>query len=126
MKKLLFILICAVFAINANGQFKFKILDNNDGKTTIVIVDDVIVDDNFKTGSETCCAKFNNDGKTYDATSMVTTQEGKQMSITMTFKKLTVFNNTSVTLTINGQQVNVPIDLTEIASQLSGYKLLIP
>ena len=102
MKKLLFILICAVFAINANGQFKFKSLDNNDGKTTIVIVDDVIVDDNFKTGSETCCAKFNNDGKTYDATSMVTTQEGKQMSITMTFKKLTVFNNTSVMDTIAG------------------------
>ena len=121
MKKLLFILICAVFAINANAQFKFESLDNYDGKTTIVIVDD-----NFKTGSEICCAKFNNDGKTYDATSMVTTQEGKQMSITVTFKKLKVFNNTSVTLTINGQQVNVPIDLTEIASQLSGYKLLIP
>ena len=98
MKKLLFILICVVFAINANAQFKFKSLDNNNDKTTIVIVDD-----NFRTGSETCCAKFNNDGKTYDATSMVSTQNGKQMSITMTFKKLTVFNNTSVTLTINGQ-----------------------
>jgi|GEM_PF-269586 uncharacterized protein YxeA len=121
MKKLLFILICAVFAISANAQFKFKSLDNNDAKTTIVITDD-----NFKTGSETCCAKFNNDGKTYDATSMVTTQEGNKMSVTMTFKRMTVFNNTSVTLTINGQHVNVPIDLTEIASQLTGYKLLIP
>ncbi len=121
MKKLIFIIICALFAINANAQFKFKSLDNNDGKTTIVIVDD-----NFRSGSETCCAKFNNDGKTYDANSMVTTQEGKQMSITMTFKRMTVFNNTSVTLTVNGQQVNVPIELTEIASQLSGYKLLIP
>ena len=121
MKKLLFILICAVFAINANAQLKFKSLDNNDGKTTIVIVDD-----NFTTGSETCRAKFNNDGKTYDATSLITTQECKLMSITMTFKRMTVFNNTSVTLTINGQQVNVPIALTEITRQLSGYKLLIP
>lgn len=96
-------------------------MNNYDGKTTIVVVDD-----NFKSGSETCCAKFNNDGKTYDATSMVTTQEGKKMSITMTFKRITVFNNTSVTLTVNGQQENIPIDLTEIATQLSGYKLLIP
>lgn len=121
MKKVIFIAACAVFAITANAQFKFKSLDNNDGKTTIVIVDE-----NFKSGSETCCAKFNNDGKTYDATSMVSTQEGKQMSITMTFKRMTVFNNTSVTLTLNGQQVNVPIDLTDIASQLTGYKLLVP
>ncbi len=121
MKQICFLIICAVFACNANAQFKFKSLDNNDGKTSIVIVDD-----NFKSGSETCCAKFNNDGKTYDATSMVTTQEGNKMSITMTFKKMTVFNNTSVTLTVNGQQVNVPIDLTEIAAQLSGCKLFIP
>lgn len=121
MKKLLFILICAFFAINANAQFKFKSLDNNNGKTTIVIVDD-----NFKTGSEICCAKFINDGKTYDAQSMVSTQEGNRMSITMTFKRMTVFNNTSITLTINAQEVNVPIELTEIANQLVGYKLLIP
>ncbi|MBP3287602.1 MAG: hypothetical protein J6L79_00025 [Muribaculaceae bacterium] len=121
MKKLLFVFLCVFCAINANAQFKFKSLDNNDGKTTVVIVDD-----NFKQGSETCCAKFNNDGKTYDATSMVTTQEGKNMSVTMTFKRMTVFNNTSITLTVNGQHVNVPIELTEIAGQLSGYKLLIP
>lgn len=48
------------------------------------------------------------------------------MSITMAFKKMKVFNNTSVTLTLNGQQVNVPIKLTDIANQLSGYKLLVP
>lgn len=121
MKKLLFILVCSSFAANANAEFKFKSLDNYDDKTTIVIVDD-----NFKSGSETCCAQFNNDGKTYDATSMVTTQEGDQMSITMTFERMTVFNNTSVTLTINGQHVNIPIGLTTIAEQLSGYKLLVP
>lgn len=121
MKKLLFILICTLFAFSAKAQFKFKSLDNKDGKTTIVIVDD-----NFKSGSETCCAKFNNDGKTYDAKSMVSTQEGNKMSITMTFKKMTVFNNTSVTLTINGQQVNIPLDLGDIANQLSGYKIMVP
>lgn len=121
MKKLILIFFCAIFAINANAQFKFKSLDNNDGKTTIVITDD-----NFKSGSETCCAKFNNDFKTYDATSMVTTQKGKHMSITMTFKKMTVFNNMSVTITVNGEQTNVPIDLLEVANQLSGYKLLLP
>lgn len=121
MKKILFILICAAFAINASAKFRSSSLDNNNGKTTIVIVDN-----NYKSGSETCCAKFNNDGKTYDAKSMVTTQEGKRMSITMTFKKMQVFNNTSVTLTLNGQQVNVPIKLTDIADQLSGYKLLVP
>ena len=66
------------------------------------------------------------DGKTYDATSMVATQEGKRMSITMTFKRMTVFNNTSVTLKLNGQQVRIPIDLTEITNQLTGYKILIP
>lgn len=60
MKKLIFVAICAIFAINANAQFKFKSLDNYDGKTTIVIVND-----NFKSESEICCAKFNNDGKTY-------------------------------------------------------------
>lgn len=120
MKKLLFILICAVFAINANAQFKFKSLDNNDGKTTIVIVDD-----NYKTGSEICCAKFNNDGKTYDAKSMVSTQDGNKMSVTMTFKRMTVFNNTSVTLTMNARQVNIPINLIEIANQLGSYKLMV-
>lgn len=120
MKQLLFLL-CVIVAINANAQFKFKSLDNNDGKTTIVIVDN-----NFKSGSEICCARFNNDGKTYDATSMVTTQEGKRISITMTFKRMTVFNNTSITLTIDGQHVNTPIELTEIANQLSGYKLMVP
>ncbi len=109
MKQLIFLMICAVFALNANAKFKFRSLDYNDGKTIVVIVDD-----NFKSGSETCCAKLNNDGKTYDATSMVTTQEGKQMSITMTFKKLNVFNNTSVTLTINGKQVTIPIGVTDI------------
>lgn len=116
MKKLLFTIICAVFAINANAEFRFKSLDTNNGKTTVVIIDD-----NFTTGSETCCAKFNNDGKTYDATSMVTTQKGKQMRITMTFKRMTVFKNTSVTLTINGQEVNIPIDLREINIQVNGY-----
>lgn len=121
MKKLLFILICTAVAVNANAKFQFSHLDNSNGKTTIVIVDN-----NYKSGSETCCAKFNNDGKTYDATSMVTTQEGNRMLITMAFKKMKVFNNTSVTLTLNGQQVNVPIKLTDIANQLSGYKLLLP
>lgn len=66
MKKLLTVMICALAAISANAQFKFKSIDTNDGKTTIVIVDD-----NFKSGSEICCAKFNNDGKTYDAKSMM-------------------------------------------------------
>ena len=121
MKKLLFILISAIFAINANAQFKFKSLDNNDGKTTIVLMDK-----HFKSDSYVCCAKFNNDGKTYDASSMVATQEGKKMTITLTFKRMTIFNNTSVALTVNGQQVNVPINITEIASQLTGYKLLVP
>lgn len=121
MKKLLIFSIFTLAAISANAQFKFKSLDNNDGKTTIVIVDD-----NFKSGSEICCAKFNNDGKTYDAKSMVSTQEDRKMSITMTFKRMTVFNNTSITLTVNGQHTNVPIDLSEIAKQLSGYKLLLP
>ena len=95
MRKLIFVVICAIFAINAKAQFKFKSLDNYDGKT-------------------------------YDATSMVATQEGKRMSITMTFKRMTVFNNTSVTLKLNGQQVRIPIDLTEITNQLTGYKILIP
>ncbi len=121
MKKLLILSICALAAVSAKAQFKFKSLDNNDGKTTIVIVDD-----NFKSGSETCCAKFNNDGKTYDAKSMVTTQENGKISITMTFKKMTVFNNMSVTITVNGEQKNIPIDLLEVANQLSGYKLLLP
>ncbi len=121
MKKFLILSICALAALSANAKFKFKSLDNNDGKTTIVIVDD-----NFKSSSETCCAKFNNDGKTYDATSMVTTQKDKKMVITMTFKKMTVFNDMSVTLTVNGEQKNVPIDLLEVANQLSGYKLLLP
>ncbi len=121
MKKFFILLSCTIVAISANAQFKFKSLNNNDGKTTIVIVDD-----NFQSGSETCCAKFINDGKTYDADSMVTTQEDNKMSITMTFKRMTVFNNTSVTLMLNGQQINVPISLSEIANQVSGYKLLMP
>ncbi|MCC8119807.1 MAG: hypothetical protein LIP09_13825 [Bacteroidales bacterium] len=121
MKQILLTLICALVAFAANAQFKLKNLNNNDGKTTIVVVDD-----NWNSGSETCCAKFNNDGKTYDATSMVSTQQGNQLSITMTFKRLTVFNDMSITLTVNGQEVNVPINLTEVANQLIGYKLLVP
>lgn len=121
MKKFLISSICALAVISSNAQLKFKSLDNNNGKTTIVIEDD-----NFKSGSETCCAKFNNDGKTYYAQSTVSTQEGKIMVITMTFKKMTVFNNMSVTITVNGEQKNVPIDLIEVANQLSGYKLLLP
>ncbi len=121
MKRLIFILICAILAITANAQFKFKSLDNNDGKTTIVIVDD-----NFKSGSEICCAKFNNNGKTYDAKSMVTTREDGKMSITMTFKRMTVFNNTSITLTVDGEQTNVQINLSELANYLIGYKLVLP
>ncbi len=114
-------MVCALFAVSANAKFQFKSLDNNGGKTTIVIVDN-----NYKSSSETCCAKFNNDGKTYDAKSMVTTQEGKRMSITMTFKKMKVFNNTSVTLTLNGQQLNIPISLSDIANEVGRYKLLVP
>ncbi len=53
MKKVIFIAACAVFAINANAQFKFKSLDNNDGKTTIVIVDE-----NFKSGSSSGAIKI--------------------------------------------------------------------
>lgn len=121
MRKFLLILICTIFVFDASAEFKFKSLDNNDGKTTIVIADD-----NFKSDAEPCCAKFNNDGKTYNATSMVTSQEGTRMSITMTFKRLTVFNNTSVTLTLNGKQINVPIHLLEIVKQHTSYKLLIP
>ena len=119
--KIIIFLIFSVVAISANAEFKFKSLNNNDGKTTIVIVDD-----NFKSSSETCCAKFINDGKTYNAESMVTTQENGKISITMTFKKMTIFNNMSITITVNGEQNNVPIDLLEVANQLSGYKLLLP
>ena len=121
MKKLLILSICALVAMSANAQFKFKSLDNNDGKTTIVIVDDY-----FKSGTEICCAKFNNDGKTYEAKSMVTTQENGKISITMTFKKMTVFNNMSITITVNGAQNTVSIDLLEVANQLSSYKLHLP
>ena len=121
MKNLIISLICALASISANAQFKFKSLDNNDGKTTIVIVDD-----NFKSVSEICFAKFNNDGKTYEPKSMVTTQEDGKIFITMTFKKMTVFNNMSITITVNGEQNNVPIDLLEVANQLSRYKLLLP
>ena len=121
MKKIIIFWICSIIAISANAEFKFKSLDNNDGKTTIVIVDD-----NFKPGYEICCAKFINGGKTYKAKSMVTLQEDDKIIITMSFKRMTVFYNTSVTLTINGQETIVPIDLTEIANQISNYKLLLP
>lgn len=40
MKKIIIFLIISIVAISANAEFKFKSLDNNDGKTTIVIVDD--------------------------------------------------------------------------------------
>jgi uncharacterized protein YxeA len=111
MKKVLFILASVAFAINANAKFKFVDLSIEKDNTTIVIEDD-----KWKSGSEVCCAKFNNDGKTYDATSMVTEQDGDKMSITMTYDKMNLFNHTSVTLTVNGKEVKVPIDLGEIVS----------
>ena len=108
-------------AATANAELKFKSLNNYDGKTTVVLIDD-----NFEGGAEMCCARFNNDGKTYDGKSMVTTQRDNKMSVTMTFKHMTVFNNMSISLTINGQDVTVPISLEEVADQLSGYKLFVP
>lgn len=115
MKKIILIWICVLMALCANANIKFKSLYNYDGKTTIVLVDD-----NFKSDSETCCAKFHNDFKTYDAKTLETIQEGDQMLIRMTFEQMTVFNNTSCDITINGKQINVPIPLTEIVSVNSG------
>lgn len=106
MKKIALTLICAAAAIGAHAQFKFKSLDNHNGKTTIVIVDD-----NFQSDSQISSAKFNNDGKTFEAKSLEGTCEDNQMTVSMTFRKMTVFNNTSVTVTLNGQEINIPINL---------------
>lgn len=40
MKKFFILWLCAVGGLCAYAQFKFKRLDNNDGKTSVVIVDD--------------------------------------------------------------------------------------
>lgn len=121
MKKVLFILLSVACAIGASAQFKFQSIDNFNGKTTIVIVDD-----NFTSGSETCCARFYNDGKCYEAKSMVSQQEGNVLTITMTFKRMTLFSNTSLALSVNGQTVRVPIDLSEVVAGSPNCKILLP
>ena len=114
IKKTIICVVCAFVGLAAHAKFEFQSISNSGGKTTIEIVDN-----DFDKSAEICCARFNNDGNTYDATSMVSHLSGNVNKVTMTFKKMTVFNRTSVVLSVNGEDVTIPIDLFTMAYQLS-------
>lgn len=122
MKKFIFSLLCAMIALSANAELKFKSLNNYDGKTTIVMED---INAPADLADRICCAQFTNDGETRDAESMVCKMQGNKATIIMTFKLQKVFNNMSITLNVDDKAKVIPIDLLEVAKQLSSkVKLL--
>ena len=122
MKKIIFSILCAVIAISANAQLKFKSLNNYNGETTVVVEDNSAPADMT---DRICCAQFTNDGKTYDAKSMVCKMQGNKATVTLTFKHMTVFNNMAIILNVDDKATVIPIDLLEVARQLNpAVKLL--
>ena len=104
MRKLLLPFFGVLVTFAANAQFKFKSINNNNGRTTIVVINDSV-----KLEPQISNAIFNNNGRNYKASSISNARKGDVFSVILTFKHLTVFNNSRVTLMVNNQEVSIPI-----------------
>lgn len=111
MKKLVLIALMGLFSVSAVvAKPKFKSI-NNYGNATTIVVEDKKAGDELSVTS----AVFYNDGKAMPAKSMQANLNNGVATITMKFKRCTVFDNCYVVITINGKEERVNLNLGGVA-----------
>ena len=96
--------------------FKVVNINNNDGKTTVVIKGEGLGDNLTVSGGT-----FTTEGKTYKAKSLDCAMTDGKATITATFPFLTVFDNVRMTLNINGEEI--PFNLENFFNPVALQKL---
>ena len=92
--------------------FKIVNVNNNDGKTTVVIKAEGLGNNLTVSGGT-----FTTHGKTYDAKSLSSTLTDGKATITAVFPFITEFDNVGMTLNINGEKI--PFDLENFFNNAS-------
>lgn len=103
MKRLFLLTILCFGAFCANAEIKFQSLNNIKG-TNIVLVDNEAPEN-----VEVTDAVFYSNGKEYKAKRIRCNVENGVATYKLKFKRLTVFSDCKVVLTINGKEVTVEI-----------------
>jgi hypothetical protein len=107
MKKAFLFIVSAILSVAVvTAKPKFKRIDNNGNRTTVVLTDDNAGDSMSVSG-----AKFYNCGKLYDARSLNTNLKNGKAEIIMKFDRFTTFDGCYVLVTINGKEEKIPLNL---------------
>ena len=117
MKKLIFSLMVALLSFGSAAAFpRFKGLDNKNGKTTVRI-EIPAYDRDSENGLSIDNVKLYNDGKVLKA-KKVDAIWGDNSTVLIEFKKLTKFDNCTLSLTVNGKPVSLHIDPLTIGREV--------
>lgn len=92
-------------AKSTSSDFKVASISNNNNRTTVILRSENPGND--LTVSE---ATFTTDGTTYGASSLNCSMADGLATITATFPFISIFDNTSMTLTVNGEHISLDLE----------------
>lgn len=90
---------------NGAQIFKFKNLNNDNGKTTITIQGEGLGDNITVSGG-----KFTTNGKTYEAKALQCNMTDGVATIVATFPFVETFDTSSLTLMVNGEEISINLE----------------
>lgn len=107
MKRIILVTFINLIIFGASAEIRFKSIDNM-RTTNIVLVDN----DTSHTGVEITDAVLSNNGKKYPAKQIGCDVVNGFATYELKFKRLTIFKDCKVTLTINGETKTIDIQKT--------------
>lgn len=99
MKKLNLLVALTLLTVCANAKIKFQRIDNSNGCTNIVLTDKEAPEKVEITDAVLYC-----NGKEYNARQIRCDMQGRTATYSLSFKRLTLFNNCKVSVTVNGKK----------------------
>ena len=103
MKKIFLIAVFSFAVFGASAEIKFKCLDNIRGTNV------VLVDDNAPQTIKITDAVLSNNGSEYPAKQIRCDVVDGTATYKLKFKRLTLFKDCKVTLTVNGEKITINI-----------------
>ena len=101
MKKFFLIAVFSLAVLGASAEIRFRNLDNIKGTNV------VLVDENAPQTVEITDAVLSNNGKEYSAKQIRCDVVDGVATYKLKFKRLTLFKDSKVTLTVNGKRITV-------------------
>ena len=101
MKKFILIEVFSLAVLGASAEIRFRNLDNIKGTNV------VLVDENAPQTVEITDAVLSNNGKEYPAKQIRCDVVDGVATYKLKFKRLTLFKDSKVTLTVNGKRITV-------------------